>query len=262
MKLLLTADLHFRIDWFRWLIEQGPRYDLVCIAGDLLDMFEVESTKEQAREVGRLIRELADIVPVAVCSGNHDNAGRLVSHDRASLYEWFIDLGAHSKITTDGSTQKLEKLIVTTIPYHCSKEQKSIWLDRGSTIRRQTGKPWIVLHHVPPKTTLSGSGEESEAAELLAPYRPDYFVSGHDHAFPYTSGQSWNQRLGEARLLVPGQLLRAPFPNYVNLDTESGENSWHTTSEAWIQANGLHDHLLLKVGEKLNKVAVFVPKGI
>ena len=29
-----------------------------------------------------------------------------------------------------------------------------------------------------------------------------------------------------------------------------------------IKADGLHDHLLLKVGEKLNEVAVFVPKGI
>jgi hypothetical protein len=37
---------------------------------------------------------------------------------------------------------------------------------------------------------------------------------------------------------------------------------WIPTSEAWIQADGLHDHLLLKVGEKLNEVAVFVPKGI
>ena len=86
MKLLLTADLHFRVDWFRWLIGQAANYDLVCIAGDLLDMFEAKSTREQAREVTRLIRELADIVPVAVCSGNHDNAGGLVSHDRASLY--------------------------------------------------------------------------------------------------------------------------------------------------------------------------------
>jgi len=34
------------------------------------------------------------------------------------------------------------------------------------------------------------------------------------------------------------------------------------TSEAWIQADGLHDHLLLKVGKKLNEVAVFFPKGI
>jgi Icc-related predicted phosphoesterase len=66
MKLLLTADFHFRTDWFRWLMEQAPSYDLICIAGDLLDMFSVESTKGQAREVGTLIRELADIVPVAI----------------------------------------------------------------------------------------------------------------------------------------------------------------------------------------------------
>jgi hypothetical protein len=55
----------------------------------------------------------------------------LVSHDRASVYDWFLDLGQHPNIITDGSTRKLENLIVTTIPYHCSKEEKSIWLDRG-----------------------------------------------------------------------------------------------------------------------------------
>jgi Icc-related predicted phosphoesterase len=43
MKLLLTADLHFRVDWFRWLLEQAPNYDLICIAGDLLDMFDNKS---------------------------------------------------------------------------------------------------------------------------------------------------------------------------------------------------------------------------
>ena len=79
MRILLTADLHFRTDWFHWLMEQALSYDLVCIAGDLLDMFNVESPKGQAREVSMLIRELADIVPVAICSGNHDNAGGLVS---------------------------------------------------------------------------------------------------------------------------------------------------------------------------------------
>lgn len=65
-------------------------------------MFNVESPKGQAREVSMLIRELADIVPVAVCSGNHDNAGGLVSHDRASLYRWFIELGTHRKIAPMG----------------------------------------------------------------------------------------------------------------------------------------------------------------
>jgi predicted MPP superfamily phosphohydrolase len=63
-------------------MERAPSYDLVCIVADLLDMFNVESTKGQARQFSILIRELADIVPVAICSGNHDNAGELVSHDR------------------------------------------------------------------------------------------------------------------------------------------------------------------------------------
>jgi hypothetical protein len=249
MKLLITADLHFRLHWFRWLIEQVPNFDLVCIAGDLLDIFKYETRMEQARQVRTHIRELADIVPVAICSANHDNAGRLVSHDRASVYEWFIELRTHPNIITDGSTQKLENLVVTTIPCHCSKEEKSIWLDRGFTIRRQTGIPWIVLHHVPPKNGSGVSGEESEATELLVPYRPDYFVSGHDHAFPYVSGQSWNQKLGKVSVLVPGQLLRMPFPNHIKLVTESAELSWYTVSQTWIPEDGLFDHLVLKVGK-------------
>jgi predicted phosphodiesterase len=249
MRLLLTADLHFRLHWIRWLIEQAPDFDLICIAGDLLDMFKSETRLEQAREIRSLIRLLADVVPVAVCSGNHDNACRLVSHDRASVYGWFIDLGTHRNIITDGSTRKLENLIVTAIPYHCSQQEKSVWLDRGSTIRRQSGMPWIVLHHVPAKTGVGVSGEESEALDLFAIYRPDYFVSGHNHAFPYESGQSWNQKMADSRLLVPGQLLSAPFPNHIKLNTESGELSWHTASDTWIPEDGLYDHLVLKLAK-------------
>jgi Calcineurin-like phosphoesterase len=141
-------------------------------------------------------------------------------------------------------------LILTTIPYHCSKEKKSIWLDRGSTIRRQTGKPWIVLHHVPPKSGSGVSGEESEAAALLLTYRPDYFVSGHDHAFPYKPGQSWNQKLGEVCVLVPGQLISAPFPNHIKLDTESGESSWHTNRETWMPEDERFEYLLLKFAKE------------
>jgi hypothetical protein len=104
--------------------------------------------------------------------------------------------------------------------------------------------PWIVLHHVPPKTGSGVSGEELEAAEVLAAYEPNYFVSGHDHAFPYASGQSWNQKLGEMCVLMPGQLLSAPFPNFIKLDTKSGGLSWHAASDTWIPED---DHLVLKL---------------
>lgn len=248
MKILLTADLHYREIWFRWLIEQAANYELVCIAGDLLDMFKDEPRVEQAREVSRWIRELARASRVAISSGNHDNAGRQITVDRAPVYQWFDELRSEPKIVTDGATRVVEDLIVTTVPYHCSREQKSIWLERGATIRRQRANRWLVLHHVPPSTHQATiSGEESEAAALLITYRPDFFVCGHTHAYPYLSGNSWAQKIGGVNLLIPGQLLRAPFPNHIVLDTESGEANWKTSSQVWIPEDGLYDHLVLKI---------------
>jgi predicted MPP superfamily phosphohydrolase len=85
MKILLAADLHFRSRWFHWLLDQGVNFDLICIAGDLLDMFNGEPRLAQAREVTRWIRELGKDTQAAVCSGNHDNAGRQISQDRAPV---------------------------------------------------------------------------------------------------------------------------------------------------------------------------------
>lgn len=218
MKILLTADLHYREHWFRWLIEQGPNYDVVCIAGDLLDIFKGEPQTHQTSDVSRWIRELATVTRVVISSGNHDNAGRLITADRAPVYEWFHALQSEPKITTDGVTRVIDDLIVTTVPYHCSREQKLIWLDRGATIRRQRGNRWLVLHHVPPSLDPAVSCEESEAVSLLMRYRPDFFVSGHTHAFPYLTGNSWAQNIAGVNVLVPGQLLGAPFPNYIVLD--------------------------------------------
>ncbi len=137
MKILITADLHYQEHWFRWLLDRAADYDLICIAGDLLDMFSREPRIVQAREVGRWIRELVKVTRVAICSGNHDDAGRQISADRAPVYEWLVALGKEPNIITDGVTQVVNDLIVTTVPYHCSKEQKSVWLDRGNTLRRQ-----------------------------------------------------------------------------------------------------------------------------
>jgi hypothetical protein len=52
------------------------------------------------------------------------------------------------------------------------------------------------------------------------------------------SGQGWNQKRVETRLLVPGQLLRASIPNFIILDTESGEAFWHAASQTWIPEDG------------------------
>ena len=136
MKILVTVDLHYREHWYAWLLDRAEDYDLICIAGDLLDIFKSEPRMVQARAVSRWVRELAKVTHVAICSGNHDNAGRQISADRAPVYEWLVALGREPKVITDGATHILDDLIITTLPYQCSKEQKSIWLNRGAIIRR------------------------------------------------------------------------------------------------------------------------------
>jgi Icc-related predicted phosphoesterase len=234
MQILITADLHYREHWFRWLITQAGDYDLICIAGDLLDMFSREPRMVQAMEVSRWIRELAKLSRVAICSGNHDDAGRQISADRTPVYEWLFALGKEPNIITDGVTQTVNDLIVTTVPYHCSREQKSVWLDRGSTLRRQLGSSWLMLHHAPPISFPGSIGEERESEELLQRYRPTYFISGHSHQFPYLAERSWMRVIKGVHLLVPGQLLAASFPNHIVLDTHSGQAHLETLSQEWI----------------------------
>jgi hypothetical protein len=92
MKILITADLHYREQWFR-LLSRAPEWDLICIAGDLLDMFNAEPRIVQARTVSRWVRELAKVTRVAICSGNHDNAGRQISAEALARLKQVNHLG-------------------------------------------------------------------------------------------------------------------------------------------------------------------------
>ena len=147
---------------------------------------------------------------------------------------FFARLRDHPKITTDGSTQVIDKLIVTTVPYHSSSSEKSIWLDRGRSIRMQRGGQWLLLHHVPPSFGMEVSGEEREATEVLTEYQPDYFLAGHIHQFPYLGGNAPVKRI-ERTIDCAGPALEcAPFPSHVMLDTQAGLILWQAASTQWI----------------------------
>jgi hypothetical protein len=88
-----------------------------------------------------------------------------------------------------------------------------------------------VLHHIPPIRYPRSGKEKTEAAELLQIYRPEYFISGHSHQFPYFPSSRWAQIVNGVNVLVPGQLLTAPIPNHFVFNTESGEASWETSSQ-------------------------------
>jgi hypothetical protein len=97
-----------------------------------------------------------------------------------------------------------------------------------------------ILAMMPAAAFANGGGGGRSGGEAI------YFVSGHDHQYLYISGHSWKLGFEETALFVPGQLLNAGHPNYIVLDTDSGDAEWHTLSQIWISENELFDHLVLK----------------
>jgi Icc-related predicted phosphoesterase len=228
--ILITADLHYRKEWFEWMTQEAPRFEAVLIAGDFLDMFIAEPRTMQAREVQSWLKCLAEVTRVAICSGNHDNAGKQVTWDRAPVYQWLAELGQVPNIITDGCTRLLDDVIITAVPYECSLLQKAICLDRGASLRRSHPEyKWIVLHHVPPPLRDLPMAEEFEALQLLKTYHPDFFLSGHIHDLPHQPGNTWRKNIGETMVIAPGQLLNAPIPNHVILHLLDGEGQWVTS---------------------------------
>jgi len=227
MKVLITTDLHYRAAWFEWLIREASHFDAVFIAGDFLDIFIAEPQTTQAADVQLWLRRLAKVTKLAICSGNHDNAGVQVVRDRAPVYEWLADLSRVPNLIADGCTRLVDNIIVTTVPYYCTPVQKAVWLDRGASLRKSRPEcKWVVLHHVPPPLRQSPMGEEVEAGELLNTYQPDFFISGHIHNLPFEPGNDWRMQVNRTVVIVPGQLPGAPFPNHVIIDLPSGEGRW------------------------------------
>ena len=79
MDILLTADLHSKLTWFRWLESQAEKYELIGIAGDFLDLFSSVDPKTQSIAATVFLRRLSGKTKVAVCSGNHDRIDYLAN---------------------------------------------------------------------------------------------------------------------------------------------------------------------------------------
>ena len=58
MRILHLADLHLEPKWFDWVANRAAEYDLVVLAGDLLNMFSNVALSDQARACGNWLLAL------------------------------------------------------------------------------------------------------------------------------------------------------------------------------------------------------------
>jgi hypothetical protein len=243
VKLLLTADFHFHKPWFEWLLRVANRYDLVCIAGDLLDMFHPEGVVPQLIYVYEWMQMLTKLqVPVALCSGNHDLPGNQpilvpgvslrkdklpILGEFAKHRRWIHALKMNHLIAVDGDskiirTRTEDAITVVCLPYAADGHVQPL---------SPAARPCLILHHEPPAQTLVAEPKAGsrEFALLVARMQPTWTMSGHVH-FTVGAENHFSQRIGRSwcfncRQIPPATIL-PPEPNFIVLDTKIREVSW------------------------------------
>jgi predicted phosphodiesterase len=249
MRLLFLSDIHFRMDWYRWISNQ--KSDLTAIAGDLLDGFQLGGLLPQMLALNKWVDRFPGCL--ALSSGNHDGnfedwavAGEIAQVNKRadaaailSAPHW-MDVFERPSVITDRRSEILKTpagvIVVSTIPFFPGVQGprvcSALW-DEGHRQRTTSGAPWIVLHHEPPADTMVGghSGDPSLFYKIRE-YQPDFVLSGHIHAQPYSGafadriGATWCFNPG---LPIPSRAVKAKVPNHIVLDTSARTATWHAT---------------------------------
>lgn len=250
MKILLTADLHAMWHWYEWISAYAPKFDLICIAGDILDGFHPAGVIGQMLSIDRWCGTID--TPLALCSGNHDANGDpihpselLVLGNReakekermARMFteERWMNVLAKDCIVTDGQSRLLAlgtgRIVVTTIPYRLAgTAANDLWV-KGASLREEYGAPWIVLHHEPPAgTAVGGRFGDDGVYWRVRSHQPDFLMSGHIHQQPYAGdfadhvNATWCFNSGQALM---DEASRIEVPNHIVLDLGAGTATWN-----------------------------------
>lgn len=203
-RILHTADLHGRIGWLRWLRQQAPEFDLVSIAGDILDLRDDRRIKQQIDQISALLKSFP--APLALCSGNHD----MVHEDAAEPGRLWLAALQRENLWVDG-----DRFQLGGHGFRC--------LGWGNPVPpAHPGEIWIT--HAPPDGCLAGRNRrcqdlgDFELGEVCrASQGPSMILCGHIHA-----PQCWQAQVGRTLVLNPGHAGCAPYPNHIVLDFDRG----------------------------------------
>ena len=114
MRCLFVADLHYSLPQFDWLLQSAPRYDLVVLAGDALDVASNVDFRAQTLVVRKYLHRIASVTRLIVCSGNHDLDSRSEAGEKVA--RWIGDL-AVLNIASDGDSLVIENILFTICPW-------------------------------------------------------------------------------------------------------------------------------------------------
>lgn len=228
MRCLFVADLHYSLPQFDWLLQAAPRYDVVVLAGDALDVGSNVDYRAQTLVVRKYLQRIAGVTRLIVCSGNHDLDSRGEAGEK--IPRWIEDIRALN-IASDGDSVVIEDMLFTICPWWDGPVvRQRLGAQLEADARRRQGLRWVWIHHAPPlNSPTSWSGNRSlgdaELEQWIGRHSPDIVVAGHIHQSPFVPDGSWADRIGATWVFNAGHQFGPP-PAYIVLETTLAEAVW------------------------------------
>ncbi len=227
MRILLVSDLHYSLPQWDWVVGAAPHYDLVVVAGDMLDISSVVAPHPQSVVVLRYLSLLHGAGLVAVASGNHDLTGPDAAGEQAAL--WLSEARAMG-IPTDGDSLVVGDTLITICPWWDGPLGREVVDAQLAADAERRPRRWIWVYHWPPlgsPTCWTGRRHYGDAdlAGWIDRYRPDVVLAGHVHQSPFTPDGSWADRIGDTWVFNAGRQI-GPVPSHVVVDPSEDWATW------------------------------------
>jgi len=227
MKILAVSDLHFGLKQFDWVVQQAERYELVIIAGDLLDLGGHLDLDSQITIIVKYLRTISAKTRLLVCSGNHDGDEK---NDAQEFVARWLQRVRATGLVVDGGGTDLDGWRVSVCPWWdgpATRETMQQFLRRE---RALAPDGWLWVHHVPPNgvgVSWTGKVHAGDAflVDIINELAPDFVFSGHIHNSPFRTGGAWASRIGKTWTFNAGQQLGVP-PTYIELDLAQRTARW------------------------------------
>ena len=227
MKCLLVSDLHYNLHHYDWLTDVASNFDVLVIAGDLLDVSSPVSPQAQISVVLSYLNELKDLTNLVVSSGNHDLNSRNENGEKYT--KWFSECRKQG-IVSDGDYYINEDVLFTVYPWWDGPDVKNEIIKQLEIDSQREKNKWIWVYHPPPAdspTSWNGRkhyGDE-DLLEWIEKYGPDLVFGGHVHQAPFSEDGSWVDQVGKTLFFNPGKQI-GQFPTHIILDPERLEAVW------------------------------------
>ena len=228
--MLVVSDLHYTLKQFDWVLHAAPDYDVVVLAGDLLDIRSRVEPDAQIAVVLEYLARMTAHTTVVACSGNHDLNARNDLDERTAA--WLIEARAAGVYVDDMHVEWADALLTVCPWWDGPRTRARVDAALATDAALRGERMWIWAYHAPPDNSpTSWTGRRHYGDEDLNRWvdmhHPDLVLAGHVHESPFVEGGGWADRVGAA-LVVNGGHQPGPVPCHIEIDTETGTATWRS----------------------------------